>query len=82
MSDSSSSPTRRTFIKKSLAGVFIASQPLVLTGLLRATGEGVGDYKQYETTVDWYLTFSGFDYYDDGMDYGYVGNDGGDLYYY
>jgi hypothetical protein len=53
MSDPISPPNRRSFIKKSLAGVFIASQPLVLTGLLRASGTGVEGkyyYGSFDTT--------------------------------
>ncbi len=82
MSDTPSFPTRRGFIKKSLAGAFIASQPAVLTGLLRATGVGGGsdNCKLYVETMDFYLTFE--ETYDYGMDYAYDGLEDGYYFYY
>jgi hypothetical protein len=57
MSDFQSFPTRRSFVKKTLAGVFIASQPLILSGLIRASGGGSsGTGTKYDTT-DFYCTF-------------------------
>jgi hypothetical protein len=60
MSEPFTDTNRRSFIKKSLAGVFIASQPAVLTGLLRANGEGggTGVTKLSADTTGFYLIFT------------------------
>jgi hypothetical protein len=59
MSEPFTDTNRRSFIKKSLAGVFIASQPAVLTGLLRASGGGGGGVTKLPTdTTGFYLVFT------------------------
>ena len=57
MSEHYSHPSRRSFIKKTLAGAFVASQPLLLSGLIRASGTGGGTGDKYSTgTTDFYTT--------------------------